>query len=201
MKPYLFLFLLVFFSSTFILAAEPSLGTFKQYDCINLIQICDNCSYNNISSVVSPSSSILLSNVEMSSYNSQFNYTFCSTTETGIYKVNGYGDLNGVRTVWVYDFEITPSGQVQQSIFNNPFIFIIVGLGFLLLIFAVQKEIGWLGFISSVLFLLGGIYIMIYGFNDVTNLYTRGVALVVLGIGIIIMIVSAYEYIAPGDDI
>jgi hypothetical protein len=46
------------------------------------------------------------------------------------------------------------------------------------------------------MFLLGGIYTMIYGFNNVTNLYTRGVAITLIGIGVAFMISSAYEWVA-----
>lgn len=191
-SPFFFFFLL--FSAVCITAAMSSLGTFKQYDCVDLLQICDNCTYNNITSVVYPNSSIALNEVKMTKIGTQFNYSdFCLTTETGIYKVNGFGDLDGKETVWVYDFTITPSGKVSSSFLNNPFLLILFGLGLILFIFAYSSQISWLGFISAVMFLLCGIWVMIYGFNDVTNLYTRGAGITIIGFGMIVMIVSGFE--------
>jgi len=36
-------------------------------------------------------------------------------------------------------------------------------------------------------------YTMIYGFNNVTDLYTRGIAGVIIGLGLIVSISAAYE--------
>jgi len=93
------------------------LGTFKTGDNINLLQLCGTCSYNNITSVTSPNSSILVSNVEMTKTGTQYNYTLDSslTNAIGTYNVNGVGDLDGNATVWAYTFFITPQGTETSS--------------------------------------------------------------------------------------
>lgn len=94
-----------------------------------------------------------------------------------------------------FDFEVTPTGIIQTSILDNP-IFLILGvLGLILVIFGATKGIPWFGFIGSILFLLLGIYTMIYGFNNTTDLYTRGVAITLLGMGFIFMFAAAYEWL------
>lgn len=92
-------------------SAVQTLGTFKQKECINLIQICSNCTYNNISSVLYPNSTNALGGeVAMTKNGIEYTYQFCNTSDLGQYIVNGHGDIDGVDTVWAYDFYITPSG-------------------------------------------------------------------------------------------
>jgi len=182
-------------------AAISDLGTFKQGECINLPQTCPDCSYNKISRIiVSPGSEIVLDEeVSMQKDDTFYNYTFCNTTSLGVYSVNGYGDLGGVKTTWNYLFRITPSGTIQNSILNNPVLIILFLLALIFLGFGVGFKISSLGFIGSILLILSGIYTMIYGFNNVTNLYTRGSAIAIIGLGIIIMFISAYEWL-PGKE-
>ena len=63
---------------------SSTLGTFKQYECINIVTPL------NVTSVVltnvntpSPNSSIIVSNQTMSKLGDLFNYTFCNTTVVG----------------------------------------------------------------------------------------------------------------------
>lgn len=108
-----------------------TLGTFKQNDCISLIQTCGTCSYNNITSITSPNSTILLTEISMSKTGTQYIYNFCNTNQLGSYIVNGVGDLDGIPTVWAYDFKITPNGE--EVVTGK--IILYFGLMFILLIF------------------------------------------------------------------
>jgi len=96
-------------------ATVESLGIFKQSECIELPQTCANCTYNNISSVSYPNSSIAISNVEMTKNDTYYNYSFCLTATTGNYIVRGYGDPEGIKTIWTYDFEVTPTGTTLET--------------------------------------------------------------------------------------
>jgi len=172
-----------------------SLGIFQQHSCIELLQSCSNCTYINISSVIYPNSSQALGQVAMTKIGTKYNYTSCEvSSETGTYIVNGFGDVDGIITVFAYDYEVTPTGKIQSSILENPVLLILGIIGLCLIIFGATKGIPWFGFIGSIMFLLVGIYTMIYGFNNTTDLYTRGVALVFIGVGIIFMFLSAYEW-------
>lgn len=136
-----FLWLILFLS----IIGATTLGTFKQGNCINLIQTCSNCSYNNISNVLYPNSTIAVENIEMTKQDTFYNYSFCFTSTTGVYIVNGYGDIDGVKTSWVYDFSITPNGSdlntgesILYALFSVILFGIILSLSFF--IFTMPKE-------------------------------------------------------------
>lgn len=182
------------------LASAGLIGPFKQGQDINLPQTCDDCTYNNITSILYPNSSIAISNVQMAKDGTFFSYTLNGgyTNILGTYIINGVGDLNGVATVWAYDFDVTPTGETQNPVWNNAIAIFLGILAVILIIAAVKLEAPWMGFISAVIFLLLGIYLMIYGFNDITNTYTRGIAITILGIGFVLLAFSAYEWWLSG---
>ncbi len=93
-------------------AAFTSLGNFTTGENITLIQLCDDCTYNNISSIVYPNGTIALNEVEMTKSGTQYTYTLDGsyTSLLGTYIVNGFGDEGGSVTVWAYSFEITYAG-------------------------------------------------------------------------------------------
>lgn len=93
-----------------IMAEQETLGTFKQDECIELIQTCSNCTQVNITNVKYPNSSVALSSVEMEKEGTFYNYSFCNTNVVGQYIVNMVGDVDGIATVVSYDFFINPQG-------------------------------------------------------------------------------------------
>ncbi len=102
------------------------LGTFEQDEEINLIQLCANCTFNNITSVTSPNSTELIANVVMTKIGTNYNYTFLknNTGELGSYNVNGFGDPNGVNEIWAYTFDVTQNGTVLET--SESLIFILL---------------------------------------------------------------------------
>jgi len=142
-------------------ASATTLGTFKSGDCVNLIQTCSDCTYNNISNVLYPNSSVAIYNVAMERDDTYYNYTFCNTSTLGIYIVNGYGNLGGVKTNWNYDFGITRSGGVIEGGASNILIMAIIFMlivGALCLFGFFRKEQKWQAkwtlFIFSFIFFL-----------------------------------------------
>lgn len=116
-------------------ASQETLGTFKQGECVRLLQTSPDATYVNISSIVSPTSVILLENVAMQKTGTEFNYTFCNTTELGTYVVNGFGDDGGDVEIFVYDFDITREGVANENgvyiaIWLSAFILLYFGLIF-----------------------------------------------------------------------
>jgi hypothetical protein len=172
--------------------ATDSLGVFKQHECINLLQTCSNCTFINISSIIGPDSLQTLPEVEMTKLGTSYNYTYCNNSKLGTYIVTGYGDLNGVKEVWKYSFIVTPAGGAE----NNTTLFIVMvisSLVLLLLAFIFKNNI--FSLISGFAFLGTGVYGMIYGFGDITNLYTRIISYIIIGIGALITIVSSLDFI------
>jgi len=128
---FLFIIAISLFLIPLISASESSFGTFKQGDCIQLLQLCSNCTYNNITSVVAPNGTQILGIASMQKIGTEYNYTFCKTDGLGTYSVNGLGDIDSVATIWNYVFEINTSGQnITQPQIN----LIIIGIVILIIV-------------------------------------------------------------------
>ena len=188
--------MIAFFLVSMVAAEQQTMGPFKQHDCVELIQTCSNCTYVNISSVVLPNSTKIFRDIGMTAEGSDFNATFCTTDSFGRYVVNTVQDVDGYNTVAPYDFYVNPSGNIQDSIWNNSVLLIFIPLALILLVLGIGFNLPPLGFLSGMVFMLVGVYTMIYGFNNLTDLYTQSIAGVLLGIGFIISIIAAWESIS-----
>ena len=131
-KIWFFLFILIIGLNS-VLAQQTSLGNVEIGDDANLIQLCADCTYNNITSIIAPNGSTILSETAMTQDGIEFNYTLSSSSADlfGEYKVNGHGDLNGTDTVWSYNFFVTPNGEDLKG--DNFSIFLY--LAFILILF------------------------------------------------------------------
>jgi hypothetical protein len=189
-KLYLSLFLIVIVVLPLISAEQQSLGTFKQNDCINLIQTCANCTYVNISSIVTPNSNGVQINSAMSQQGTIYNYTFCSTDQIGKYIVNGVGDLDGVNTVWNYDLEITPSGFTDTLGF---YIVLLIALALVITLGFSIKE-GWFVVIGGMGLIILGLYSVINGIAGFKDMFmTWAISLFLIGVGTFLSIKSTLE--------
>ena len=95
------------------LAQQQFLGVFKQGSDVNLIQICDNSTYSNITRVIYPSSQFAIdSQIEMIKTGDNYVYIFNLTQKIGSYLVYGHCDESGVDHSWSYNFEVTNSGTI-----------------------------------------------------------------------------------------
>lgn len=97
-------------------AEVQTLGTFKKGNCVDLKQTCSSCTYNKITSIVYPNSTVAIATVDMTTINNiEYTYQFCNTQVLGNYIVNGYGDVDGTDTVWAYDFLVTENGNEEPT--------------------------------------------------------------------------------------
>ena len=123
--------------------AISNLGTFEQDTCVELPQICKDCTYNNISKILYPNSTIIVENVVMTKDDTYYNYTFCSTDALGTYTINGFGDPAGTKTTWNYIFEVTPTGKsatTYSSIISGLILLVMFGTAIFFMIFAKTTE-------------------------------------------------------------
>lgn len=176
-----------------------SLGTFKIRECISLSQVCANCSYVNISSVTDPNSNQVLGQVKMTKTGTKYNYTSCAVSATtGKYIVNGFGDVDGVVTVFAYDYTVTPSGTDDTKSYNFYIIIlvisgVVIAAGFLLK----DAPITILGTFG--LYFVG-LYILFNGIAGIKDLITTwAIGIILLGIAMYISIRSAYELIEEAE--
>ncbi len=174
-------------------APQTSLGVFERNKCVTLIQLCGDCTYNNITSVIYPNSTIAITDLEMTKRGAEFNYTFCLANETGDYLVNGVGDLGGVDIVWAYDFIITENGKDPPSeivvvLFIGLFLAILAVLISLILYtighFVEQDfDVKDLTYNLSAYFVLWGVYLL--GREYMGNLFINNFLELLIAIGAI----------------
>ncbi len=143
MKKIILILILGLFLISIASAEIQTLGTFQLGEDINLIQICANCTFNNITYVLAPDSQQIIGKFQMTRTGSVYNFTLSSgnVTQLGEYIVNGIGDLDGVDTVWNYNLFVTPNGQnftTGKAISYTGFIVILL-FTFLLTIFGASK--------------------------------------------------------------
>lgn len=124
------------------LASQSTLGTFKTNEDITLIQLCANCTFNNITLILDPNGTILIANQTMVKQGSNYffilNASFVGTV--GQYNVNGLGDIDGLDTVWSYSFHLTKTGA--QLTTGASFIYTLLTIGvFLMFLFSMYFSI------------------------------------------------------------
>lgn len=183
----LLILLVLPFSSALCELQDADIGSFNWNSCVNLWQTCPDCNYVNISEVIYPNTTAAATNLAMTKTGTSYTYSFCQTQQPGeyVYKTFGSSTANGICTQNV-KFEITPGGNI--------FLFLILAiLGLIILILAIVASNEWLGFISGTLFIVDGIYVMIYGLASLSSLYTRAIAFTLLGLGFMFGIAAGYK--------
>ena len=200
MKKILLLIVVGIFLISLVGATHQTLGTFKQGDCMQMIQSHGNTTYNNISFVYQINNATLYNiSAKMTKVGTFYNYTFCNTSAVGEYIVNGFGDPDGEKTTWTYNFEVTPSGSddinsgAGLSFLGSLFAMLIIALVFFFTAFKTEKIAAKVSFFSfSVIFFIMTILFVVvsaqqnlYGFTGlVTGIETFWfVAKILIGIG------------------
>lgn len=182
---------------------QESFGTFKNGECINLIQTCPDCSYVNITSVLYPNFSLAMEESAMIKLGTTYSKAFCNTSVDGDYIVNGVGDLGGVDTIWVYTFKITPSGNslsTSSSIVQGIMLFIMFGATLMFLFFGTITEVAGvklffniLGYISMFL-TVGAGYVLLQS-SEVQSNVSGLVHAMLFIIGIVLIIIMFFVFI------
>lgn len=168
---------------------SASLGTFKQNDCVNIKTIINSTNVT-LSTLSYPSGVIAISNKQMRNVAGHtWNYTFCSNTQIGNY-VYDYFDADG--NVYVNDYDVTPSGNVNNPTFY--IIILIISCGVIVFGFAVKN--GWMAVLGSFGLVYLGLYTILYGINGIKDtVYTWGFGIILLAAAGYIGIKSAFEMI------
>ena len=175
------------------------LGSFKVGTCITLTQNCQNCSYVNITRIyvsdsASTSTVLFIGQIAMTKNDVEYTNSFCNTSIAGDYTVTGKADLDGKTTSGGYRLKVTPTGDWRGVGFQL-MLFITAGI---LFIVSYTIKNAWFGFASGILFMTVGVYTMIYGFLNITDMYTRAIAYIAIGVGLYITMVAAFEFTQPG---
>jgi len=155
---------------------------------------CYNCACNY--SIFYPNGSALIKNIEGTTLDGYCHIT-TSTNVIGIYGAE-MSFTNGIdfgRT----SFYIVVNTTGKQS--GNLYIPIFLWIGgFALMGVALYNKNEFVGLFSGMIFILAGIYMMIYGLGSVLDNYTRGMSYVSLGFGLIICFIAIIEMFYNDED-
>lgn len=120
-------------------AVIEDFGSAKQNECISLVQQNEGVVFETIASVQLPNKQFVILNTNMTSQGSGFyNYSFCNTSQTGKYFVNGFDTDES----WTYYFLITPNGE-NPSVSNAIFyigLLALMGVFLLLVMWAYMQD-------------------------------------------------------------
>ena len=111
----------------------------------------------------------------------------CSTTVQAGYNAGGF--VAG-------SILITTTGKGSG---NTLPLFLFLG-GFLIFAVALYSRNEFFGYFSGLIFVMAGVYMMIYGLGSQWDIYTQTLSFISLGLGLILMMVSAYETIWGGRE-
>lgn len=121
MKKLMFAFVLGIFFISFVLAQNVCgndnsfLGTFQQNQNISLRQVCDTCTFVNLTAVTLPNGSTLNYNTQMTKNGINFNTNFQTTNLLGCYSYDTLGDKGGTNVAETIDLQITVSGKTTTT--------------------------------------------------------------------------------------
>jgi len=158
----------------------------------------DAWTYCNITRLIDPGHDVFLRDLVMTKDGYSFNYTLngAYTQDIGTYTVETIcGDGINVKS-GIYSFEVTTTGASMNSSLWIALVMIAISL--VLFIIALYADNQYIGFITGISFIVSGMYIMIYGFGALADLYTRTIAIVILALGLIVFFISAFH--EHGDD-
>jgi len=174
-----FIIFSMFITGGIFVSALDSLGTFKQNDCINISQVCDDATFISISSVTYPNSTRAIEQVNMTSLGSgEYVYEFTNTSTSGRYDVRGISD--GCDKTFATYFEITPSGFVGTLGFY--IIILILSLGLIILGYSIEDA--WVIVLGGMGLILVGLFILLYGINGIKDsayTYSFGIITIMAG--------------------
>lgn len=127
-------------------------------------------------------------------YGGDINYTVDNNLLTVIGELYN-GKINCVQgsenKTATFTAMITPTGQNRTSS-----LFLILGLASLITLgLGMWLENEYVGFISGALFIVTGVYSMIYGIGNLADLYTRAIAFSSIGLGFIFEIAAGYKVV------
>lgn len=168
------LFLMNFVSAEYgykVGSESENIGTYKLNKCMLTVQVCSNCSYSKISSIISPNGSVYAVEQAMTKAGTFFSYNFCNVSETGDYKVNGHFDVDGVDQVFNYVMSSTNTGTNPTEAQGGMSLGLIIGsiaimifFGFLAFKFLENNKMFGFGLFFLVMSIIFAVYNLFLGF-------------------------------------
>lgn len=174
--------------------------TYQQNTVVNLFVPCTNngtaCSASVTcnGTIINPIGTLLINNEAMTRNISTYNITLigAQTSVLGEYQFTVTCCDGTDCAAEDLTFIITSTGFPET--YNIWLVMVLFVISSLLLVFATATSNSTFGFASGTLFILTGLFLMVYGLANIADMYTRGLAIVVIAIGIYIFFVAAYSF-------
>lgn len=140
--------------------------------------------------IINPNNAVLYNNYTMSRNGAVFeiNLTASDTSTLGKYQFNVVCADGANSASRFLNFNVTATGDSRGI---SLFLILVLG-SFIVLIMGIAVKNEYLGFISGVLFMMTGIYALIYGVSNLADLYTRTIGFTAIGLGLLFEVASAY---------
>lgn len=173
------------------ISAIDNIGTFKEGSTIQLIQICDTCTYVNLTTIIQPNGVSQFYDTSMNKEGYNY-YTDYNITQIGDYSYVVCGDKDGGLRCETFNFKSTPSGFSGTLGFY--ILILIISLGLIILGFAIKDA--WIVILGSFAFVLLGLFILLFGIDGMKDTaYTYGIGIITIMVGGYIGIRSGLEQI------
>jgi hypothetical protein len=170
---------------------------FKHGEAFNITRECFyNGAYCNQSSftcyitIIAPNQTIILNNSLMTGAINYYSKVIPDTNwPNGVYR-NTMTCSDGINSgSEVFYFKINQSGDSRTNA-----LFLILSLGSVIVLgFGILFQNEYIGFVAGALFITTGVYVMIFGFADLADIYTRSIAYVCIGLGLIFEVAAGYK--------
>ena len=196
---YVLLFILFF---SFNSLALSSLGVFKQGESLQLIKVCDTCTFMNLDSIYFPNGSINTFNSSMTKVFHTYNFSFSDTSQLGDYTYFVCGNKSGLVCEDV-SFEVTIDGLGDDS-FNGwlPIVFVFAFASALSLFGSFSIRSSGLQGLRALLFLFGVVnalllwvlpFLISVNPSRVSSFNPVGLGMVGIALGLIFTVILFYE--------
>lgn len=171
--------------------ANGFMGTFEKSQNVTITETCPTCDFITIT-VKSPSSTILVSNNNMTLVNGvfQFNLSGSSANFIGTYFVEGFSNLDDP---FIACFDVNQTGIEFDNLWMNFLIIFLLSFGAFTLIYVFNESRSAInhGDGNFIYYYLGafmlfsiGIYTLLFGFGGYITLLTEALGWVVWGSGL-----------------
>ena len=185
----LFLF---FYFIQFTSAEVVEIGPFKQNRIIQLVQVCDNCTFVNVTVVQLPLDAGRISiNATMAKNGQNYNYSFAQTSTLGTYMYTTCGNPDGVLTCQTVNFLVTPSGNKDVL---GLFI-IVISIIYAIALFGFFGRNVWISLLGGLGLITLGLFTLNNGIDIFRNSITEVFSWTTIGLGAFVAIFTSLELI------
>lgn len=192
-------FLLAILFSINLVHAETDVQVVQQFQPGKIFAICEDngkaCSSTTKCNItlVYPNGTTFLENQQTVRENQVFTFNLTSgqTKVTGDHKLFAFcwdGAVNSPVPDAIV--KVTPTGDERGFSLA-----LILGIGAtVMLVISLAIKNAYFGFIAGALYSVAGVYVRLFGFNNLNDIYTQTIGYVGIGLGMFLLIVSAYEW-------